>query len=127
MKGAANTLALLLAASTLSWASLDDARAEPNLEKRSGLAMDNAAAALRDFRAAYNSGDLQKCMAKAQEKGSDFAVAEGVAIAREAVDKIKDRIAGLQVSAPLGKVETKARVQQVHDDLLTGLMGGKRK
>ncbi len=49
-------------------------------------------------------------MARAQEKGSDAAVAEGVVIAREAVSKIRDRIAGLQVSAPLGKVEVALQV-----------------
>ncbi|HZU97875.1 MAG TPA: bifunctional homocysteine S-methyltransferase/methylenetetrahydrofolate reductase [Planctomycetota bacterium] len=49
-------------------------------------------------------------MAKAQEKGSDAAVAEGVQIAREAVHEIKDRIAGLQVSAPLGRVEVALQV-----------------
>jgi len=54
--------------------------------------------------------DVVVRMAKAQEKGSDAAIAEGVAIARDAVSKIKDRIAGLQVSAPLGKVEVALQV-----------------
>jgi homocysteine S-methyltransferase len=49
-------------------------------------------------------------MAKAQEKGKDAAVAEGVAIARAAVEKIRDRIAGLQISAPLGRVEVALQV-----------------
>lgn len=49
-------------------------------------------------------------MAKAQEKGPEAAAAEGVAIAREAVSKIKDRIAGLQISAPFGKVEVALQV-----------------
>ncbi|MEZ0230641.1 MAG: bifunctional homocysteine S-methyltransferase/methylenetetrahydrofolate reductase [Planctomycetota bacterium] len=49
-------------------------------------------------------------MAKAQEKGPEAAVAEGVAIARDAVSKIKDRIAGLQISAPLGRVEVALQV-----------------
>lgn len=33
-------------------------------------------------------------------------LAAGVAIAREAVERIRDRVAGIQVSAPLGKIET---------------------
>jgi homocysteine S-methyltransferase len=49
-------------------------------------------------------------MARAQERGAEAAAAEGVAIAREAVAKIRDRIAGLQVSAPFGKVEVALQV-----------------
>jgi homocysteine S-methyltransferase len=33
-------------------------------------------------------------------------LATGVAIAREAVQRVRDRVAGIQVSAPLGKIET---------------------
>ncbi len=43
-------------------------------------------------------------MARAQEKGKEEAMAEGVRIAREIVDQIKDRVAGLQISAPLGRI-----------------------
>lgn len=49
-------------------------------------------------------------MARAQEKGPEAAVAEGVEIAREAVAKIKHRVAGLQVSTPLGRVEVALQV-----------------
>jgi len=31
---------------------------------------------------------------------------EGIAIARESVDKLRDRLAGIQVSAPFGNIET---------------------
>jgi methionine synthase / methylenetetrahydrofolate reductase(NADPH) len=43
-------------------------------------------------------------MARAQEKGKDEAMAEGVRIAREIVEQIQDRVAGVQVSAPLGRI-----------------------
>lgn len=43
-------------------------------------------------------------MARAQEKGKDEAMAEGVRIAREIVEQIKDQVAGLQISAPLGRI-----------------------
>ena len=33
-------------------------------------------------------------------------LAVGIAIARESVSRLRDRIAGIQVSAPLGKIET---------------------
>lgn len=43
-------------------------------------------------------------MARAQEKGKDEAMAEGVRIAREIVEQIRERVAGLQISAPLGRI-----------------------
>lgn len=43
-------------------------------------------------------------MARAQERGKDEAMAEGVQIAREIVEQLKDEVAGLQVSAPLGRI-----------------------
>ena len=50
-------LAVLLFSGTLLHADLKRAMAEPNLEKRSGLALDNATAALKSARAAYDNGD----------------------------------------------------------------------
>lgn len=43
-------------------------------------------------------------MARAQEKGKEEATAEGVRIAREIVEQIRDKVAGLQISAPLGRI-----------------------
>ncbi len=51
-------------------------------------------------------------MARAQEKGKDFALAEGVAIAREIVERIAPRVAGLQVSAPLGRISMALEVAE---------------
>ena len=42
---------------------------------------------------------MSRCQTKEQGR------AEGIAIARETIDKIRDRVAGFQVSAPLGNVE----------------------
>lgn len=44
-------------------------------------------------------------MRKAQERGKDAAAAEGVRIAREMFDAVRDRVAGIHVSAPLGRVD----------------------
>ena len=135
----------LLAAGALE-ANLDDARAEPNLEKRSVLAMDNAVAALKEVRLANNAGDLDKVKTKARE------VEESVTLAYESLDKTgKDprrsprwfKHAEIATSELLRSIEalqhdmgvddrpildkTKEKVQKVHDDLLTGLMGGRRK
>jgi hypothetical protein len=139
-------LTLLLAASGPAWAGLDQIRAEQNLEKRSVLAMDNAAAALKEARAAYNVGDTAKTAEKAKE------IEESVDLAYTALEKTgKDprrspkwfKHAEIQSNELLRSMEalehdmslddrvilekTKERVQQVHDNLLAGLMGGKRK
>ena len=139
-------LAVLVAAGGRVWAGLDEVRAEPNLEKRSVLAIDNAVAALKEARAAYNAGDLAKVGAKARE------IEESVDLANAALEKTgKDprrspkwfKHAEIQSNELLRSIEalehdmsvedrailekTKERVQQVHDILLAGLMGGKRK
>ena len=44
-------------------------------------------------------------MRAAQEKGKDAALAEGVAIAREMLERVRGMVQGVQVSAPFGKVE----------------------
>ena len=43
-------------------------------------------------------------MRRASEHGKDAALAEGVAIAREMLAAVRERVAGVQVSAPLGRV-----------------------
>lgn len=58
-------MALVLA--SVASAQLDQARAEPNLEKRSKLALDNAVVALKAAREAYRSGDTAGANAKAEE------------------------------------------------------------
>ena len=49
-------------------------------------------------------------MRKAQEKGKEAALAEGVAIAREMFTKVKQMVQGVQVSAPFGRVEIALQV-----------------
>ena len=44
-------------------------------------------------------------MRRANEKSKDHAVAEGIAIAREMLSRIRRDVQGVQVSAPFGKVE----------------------
>ncbi|MGH7616924.1 MAG: bifunctional homocysteine S-methyltransferase/methylenetetrahydrofolate reductase [Gemmatimonadaceae bacterium] len=44
-------------------------------------------------------------MRAANEKSKDHAVAEGIAIAREMLERIRPLVQGVQVSAPFGKVE----------------------
>ncbi|HVZ76435.1 MAG TPA: bifunctional homocysteine S-methyltransferase/methylenetetrahydrofolate reductase [Gemmatimonadaceae bacterium] len=44
-------------------------------------------------------------MRKANDKSKEHAVAEGIAIAREMLDRVRPLVQGVQVSAPFGKVE----------------------
>lgn len=49
-------------------------------------------------------------MRRASDSGKEAALAEGVAIAREMAAAVRDRVAGVQVAAPLGKVEVAVAV-----------------
>ncbi len=127
-------------------ADLDAIGREPNLEKRSKLALDNALDALKSARAAYNKGD-------------DAAVATFASEVRASVDladkSLKDtgknprrspkyfKQAEIATRDLLRRLDAfqqemsyadrsmldglRTRIQQVHDDLLMGLMEGKRK
>jgi homocysteine S-methyltransferase len=44
-------------------------------------------------------------MRRANEKSKEHAVAEGIAVAREMLDRVRPLVQGVQVSAPFGKVE----------------------
>ena len=138
--------ALFLLAARVSPADLDQARAEPNLEKRSKLALDNAVAALKEAREAYNAGDMQKVTAKAAEvqESAELAFASLVKTGKDPRKNPKwFKRAEIESRDLLRSIETlehdmsfddrvilekaKEKVQQVHDDLLKGLMEGKRK
>ena len=49
-------------------------------------------------------------MRKANDKSKEHAVAEGIAIAREMLDRVREHVQGVQVSAPFGKVELALQV-----------------
>jgi homocysteine S-methyltransferase len=49
-------------------------------------------------------------MRKANEKSKEHAVAEGIAIAREALERVRGAVQGVQVSAPFGKIELALQV-----------------
>jgi hypothetical protein len=137
-------LGLLAAAG--AQADLQKAMAEPNLEKRSKLALENAAAALRAARDAYDKG------ASDQVKSFVAETSESVALAMKSLDdtgknprrspkwfkraELELRNLGRRIDdfrqemsytdrALLDPVRT--QVQQAHDRLLTELMQGKQK
>jgi hypothetical protein len=127
-------------------ANLDQARAEPNLEKRSKLALDNADSMLHAARMAYRAGDTKTTAADAKE------LQESVDLAYQSLtDTGKNprksprwfKHAEIKTRELLRLLDNfqqemsytdrpildgvKANIQQVHDDLLTGLMEGRKK
>ncbi len=44
-------------------------------------------------------------MRRANDRSKEHAVAEGIAIAREMLERVRASVQGVQVSAPFGKVE----------------------
>jgi hypothetical protein len=138
-------LAFLLLAGGPLLADLKRALAEPNLEKRSGLALANASAALKSARAAYDKGDNDEVAKDAAEvlESVDLAVtsleqsgknprrSDWFKKAEISTRDLTRRIESFQeemsyLDRPLLD-KLKARVQQVHDELLLGVMEGNKK
>ena len=150
MKGT-RIIRLLLAVGLISaglplHADLTAALAEHDLGKRSKLALENAGAALKTAREAYQLGDNPRVTAAARE------FQESVDLAWDSLESTGKnprksprwfKQAEIETRNLLKKLETlqhdmsfedravldnaKARLQKVHDDLLTGLMEGKSK
>src|ERR1039458_2258165 len=138
-------LALLLVPAGVLRADLKRAMAEPNLEKRSGLALDNAAAALKAAREAYDKNDSDltaKDAAEIQESvdlAYDSLVQSGKNPRNSSWCK-KAEISTRDLSRRLESFQeqmsysdrpmldaVKAGVQKVHDDLLMSVMEGRKK
>ena len=49
--------------------------------------------------------DVLERMRKANDKSKEHALAEGIAIAREALERVRGSVQGVQVSAPFGRIE----------------------
>jgi homocysteine S-methyltransferase len=54
--------------------------------------------------------DILDRMRRANEKSKEHAVAEGIAIAREALERVRGAVQGVQVSAPFGKIDLALQV-----------------
>ena len=61
-------------------------------------------------------------MRRASEKSKEHAVAEGIAIAREMLERVRGAVQGVQVSAPFGKVEL---ALEVFDELERSAFGAR--
>jgi hypothetical protein len=129
----------------LARADLKRALAEPNLERRSGLALENAAAALKAARADYDKGDNEQVAKDVAEilESVDLAAASLAGSGKNPrrsdwfkkaeistrdlfrrIEAFQDQMSYLD-RPMLDKL--KARVEQVHDELLQGVMEGKKK
>lgn len=139
-------LALTLAGGAAASTELDAVRAEANLEKRSKLALDNAASALRSAREAYQAGDTATVTAKTDEIGESVDLAYNSLTetgknprkspkwfkhaemeTRELTRRLEDFAQQMNYNDRAILDKTRARVEQVHDELLTGLMEGRKK
>jgi hypothetical protein len=138
-------LAVLLFSGGWLHADLKRAMAEPNLEKRSGLALENAAAALKSARAAYDKGDndqvakdaveilqsVELAAASLRQSGKDPRRSNWFKKAEISTRDLGRRIQDFQdqmsyVDRPLLD-KIKVRVQEVHEELLLGVMEGRKK
>ena len=137
---------LWLAWTALAWADLGQIRAESNPEKRAKLALDNASAAYKTAREAYDKGETKAVTSAIQE------IQESVELAftslkstgkdprrspkwfKKAEIDTRDLLRHLDAfehdmsfdDRPMLQA-AKAKVQEVHDELLIGLMEGKHK
>jgi len=125
---------------------LQQAKAEPNLEKRSKLALENADRALKDARAAYARGDFKQTETLVGEVQDSVVLAEDSLREtgknprkspkwfKRAEIETRDLLRKMEsfreemsvVDRPMLEKAT-AKIQQVHDDLLLGVMEGKPK
>lgn len=138
-------LAVALAAGP-AWADLTAARAEPNLEKRSRKALENADRAAAAARQAYRNGDWKQCQGALEEIG------ESVMLAYESLKQTgKDparspkhfKYAEIKTRGLLRRLDdfrqemsvddretldrVRAVIDRIHRELLEGIMGGKKK
>jgi hypothetical protein len=135
-------LVLLLVLAVAARAELPQIVAEPNDEKRSKLALENAAQALKLARDAYDSGDLEKTRGLLNEVKESVELADSSLkhSGKKASRSPKYfKIAELRTSELLRRMESfdqdmnfadrpmlepaKATVQQVHDAILDAIMG----
>jgi hypothetical protein len=127
-------------------ADLSRVEAEPNLEKRAHAALDNAEDALKQAREAYAKGDNAESSARLDEVEQSVALADSSLKqthknpsrspkhfkqaelrTRELLRKLDGFRNEMSVVDRPALDRVVAAVQKIHDSLLDGIMGGKRK
>jgi hypothetical protein len=139
-------MVMVVAGSGAARADLARVRQEPNLEKRSKLALENADAALKAARDAYRAGDTTDTNAKINDivESVDLAYTsltetgknprkspkyfkQAEMETRELSRKLDDFQHEMSYNDRASLDKVRLRVQEVHDELLTGLMEGKKR
>jgi hypothetical protein len=127
-------------------ADLKTAMAEPDLGKRSKLALDNAGLMVKAVRDAYNAGEKQKLSEAADEYVASVNLAseslkatgknprkspkwfkQAEIATRDLLKKLDTLQHDLSFDDRNVLDKAKTRTQEVHDELLLGLMEGKKK
>ena len=133
-------LMTLLGAASL-WADLSKAKAEPGLEKRARLALDNANAQFRAAAAAYKGGNLKSALVALQEVRDSVELAytslkqtnkkprnsreyKNFEIkTRQLLKSLEDFRQRMAVDEREHVESVAAYIQQVHDEVLNAVMG----
>jgi hypothetical protein len=135
---------VMIAASMPLHADLSEAKGQPNLEKRAMLALDNASQALTQAREAYDKGDNKQVATLVTEVQESVDLADTslrdtgknprknpkyFKRAESSTRELLRRLDGFQKSMSLDDRPmldaVKSKVQQVHDNLLIGVLEGK--
>ncbi len=137
---------VMLTVTGMMRADLQVARTEPNLEKRSKLALENAEQVLKDARDAYAKGDNARVAALASEISESVELANtslqetgknprkspkwfkrAEIVTRDLLRRLDAFQQEMNVADRPMLEKVKTKVQQVHDSLLLGVMEGKQK
>jgi hypothetical protein len=116
-------------------------RDEPNLERRSERALDNAGSALHELSQAYASGDIEKTKSEASEIEASVTLAYESLVGtgkdprrnpkafkhaelttRELLRHIDGAIEAMSVDDRALLTTVRERVSEIHDELLNGIM-----
>jgi hypothetical protein len=138
-------LAIVLVSGVLR-AGLQEVKAEPNLGKRSALALDNAFNALTQARDAYTKGESAQVETFTKEIKESVELAEtslhetgknprkspkwfkrAESSTRDLLRRLDAFQQSMDVADRAALDAVKVKVQQVHDDLLEGVLEGKQK
>lgn len=132
-------IALILVVALVSF-DLNSIRNEPNLEKRSEMALDNANAAIDAAEQAYNAGEVEKMRADLQEVADSVDLAyqsllatgksarheKGFKKAEQRTHEMVRRLDGFRelvdVDDRPSVAKVRDRVAAVNDNLLNGIM-----
>jgi hypothetical protein len=133
-------LALLL------FADLDSARNEPNLERRSELALVNAGTAMDAARDTYKAGEIGKAQTALDEVGASVDLSYDALVeagkdprkhpkffksaelkTRELLRRLEDMTRAVNMEDRAMVVKVRDSVSEVHDKLLSGIMTKRKK